>query len=1069
VTSPLPLSLPDRRALLGRLGRLGLFGLLGSLGPLGLLGSRAPLADAQPTAPLASPGDPAAPPAQRVTLTLDSYRALLGAARGERELATWADTHVTLNAAEAAASGWLWVEVRATLSGGAGAWVALAPASVTGLTLTLDGAAVTPEVSGGALVAPTLGRARLQMRYPARLTRHKHGAWVALAPTPLTPRAAVAVVDAPGPYELTPPAADGAEVDLSGALALTLLDDEPMHIHQRRDLRAALSQSGDGVDLSARLSLVTYSPRQWVPVAPAGEALLSATLDGAPAVVRAEGDWLAVWVAAPGAHVAETQTRAIIAREGGQPRLALRLVPAPMGRLELALPGPREVSVTPALPALSTPTERDGAPHTLTAIDLPPLDALTLAWTEKRAAPEEAAAQFLAETYQLFSVQEGLLKGEARVELEVMRGALERAQVAIPEGVALYHVSGEGVDGWVTLPAQEAGEGAPEEAQGGAQGGAQGSAQGGAQGSAQEGGAREALPRRAVIDFGSPMTGVVTLSLKWQRVVALGERIAMPLVAPLGAFQQSGVVALYDGDRVGFTPAEASGTLSPTGQEALPQRVLQLRAGEKVSQAFRHVQAPGALFTSSTSERAQDLRFDAQVETLYTAREGSIRAQSQVLLNLKSGRVDAVTLSLPSACAEPQVTGPSLNRVELLPAAEGDAEGRARYLVRFTRRLEGALTLNVDTELLVQGDAARAALPTLAVEGAELTRGELGLAAEAGLEVTPDEPDRASALRRVAVEELPRSIRLRGSSELLYGYRFTRPWALGVALKRHQVVETLTARARALVVETDLLLSGQRLERVTYDVENQDRLAARFTLPEGARVQEVRVNGAAVRAQDEGGDISVPIPKRQASRVELIYERASAPPAEAGEAALTAPRSDLHTTGVTWLLRFSGDWRLRAHGGPLRLEEDAASVHNPQFPQLSAQARFSYDLLRPDAPALTLTASFSPRAPKAYAYALNALAALLALLSAGGLLRPARAPRRAHAARLALLLAAVALAAHLSALSGAPVDLLEASLGVGLAAGAAWAAVGWVAWLLARRAPAPAGAQAPQESQNVDA
>ena len=94
---------------------------------------------------------------------------------------------------------------------------------------------------------------------------------------------------------------------------------------------------------------------------------------------------------------------------------------------------------------------------------------------------------------------------------------LERLLVQVPNDVVLYQVTGEGVEGWVTLPPQLASEGV------------------------------SALPRRVAVDFGTALEGKRALNLKWQRVVKTGERFSLPLIAPLEAFQQTGVVALYDG------------------------------------------------------------------------------------------------------------------------------------------------------------------------------------------------------------------------------------------------------------------------------------------------------------------------------------------------------------------------------------------------------------------------------------------------------------------------------------------------------------------------------------------
>jgi|GEM_PF-985895 len=900
---------------------------------------------------------------ERVTLSVEAYRALLNATGGQRDRASWSQASLTLDLSEARGAGWAWVEVEAQLTGSSEAWASLAPLTASPLQAWLDGQALTPQSASGHYEAPLKGRRQLKLRYPARFERRNDGSQVALIPTPMTPSATLRLQGAPSGAELVPALPkSGAQLALSGAIAVTLPPQESGHLLQRQDVTLTLHSSGDGLELRSQSEVLLRGPKAWVPLAPSSEALLSAQLDGKEAIIQTRGAWLSAWVEGEGTHTLTSHVRLPVDRSKGQPSASLSLLKAPRGHLSLSLPGQREVSLSPSLPMTTRTVERpkEGTPNeepqepnmTQVELDLPPLERLSLSWTERREAPEESAPQFLADTYQLFSLQEGLLKGEAQLELEVMKGELERLLVRVPDGVVLYQVTGEGVEGWVTLPPQE---------------------------SATEG--SERLPRRVAVDFGTPARGKVALNLKWQRVVTLKERFELPLIAPLGAFQQSGVIALYDGERVGFTPAETNGTLTATGQEALPQRVSQLKAGEKVTQAFRHVQAPGQVFTSSTSERTQEVRFDAQLESLFTAREGSIRAQTQALISLKSGRLERLVIALPKACSEPQVSGPSLNRVEALPDEEQTSEGLTRYSVSFTRRLEGALTLNVDTELLVAGEASEVSLPQLTIEGAELSRGALGVGAEVGLELTPREGDTgAEALRKASVDELPRSVRLRAHVELLYGYRFTRPWALSVGLKRHEVIETLTARVLNASWESRLLKSGQVVHEMSYHLENQERRVARFTLPKGARVRSVTVNDQPVRAQDEGGVISVPIPKHAESDLKLSYELRLEDPREVS---LTAPSSDLHTSNVTWEVSY--DSRLRPWP-ELSKGLYVIGTLNRWVEESVHQSTFAYDLLEPNAPALTLKISFSEMVSRDL---LNGLGWLIALsLFALGLLRP---------------------------------------------------------------------------------
>ena len=863
----------------------------------------------------------------------------------------WGDPQLIIDLSAAPQSGLAHVTFTATAraevieSSAAERWADLVPASVHPISVWLNSVAHTPTRRGSyhALQLPRIERdgqvlpQQIKVSYPIRLTREPSGGLSGIIALPPVPNADVRVLSL-GRSRLVPTLKldqthTARAVSLRGALAVVIPASESGQLLQRQDLNVSLHSSGEGADVKLRLETLLRgdTAQGWVSVAPAQDALLKASLDGKPAVTSVIDHWHAVWVVGQGQHVIEAVIRVPVDRSSGQPKLTLSPQRAPRAKLSLTLPGEREVKTEPALPILSEvralpkndPNRRRyahlGEDHqgklTIVRADLPPLKTLSLRWTERRITPEREAPEFLSETYQLFSLQEGLLKGEARVELDVIKGELKRLEIEVPPGVVLYHLSGAGVEGWVTLPAASR--------------------------------PKKGSSRKVRVTFGEPRKGESALSVKWQRVLSTNEPLNIPLIRPLAAFQESGVIALYDGDRVGFTPAQADKSaqgderLIPVGQESIPQHILQLKAGEKVSQAFRHVQAPTTLITQTTTERARELRFDAQLDTLYSLRDGAVRAQSQLLVNLKSGRLETLVLALPSSCSEPQVSGPSINRVEPLPTTEGQDPKTKRYQVRFTRRLEGALTLDIDVEQLLSDDSALVAFPRLVVEGAELTQGHLGLTSESGLEVTPAE---LKELRRVTIDEIPRSIKLRAAREVLYGYRFSRDWSLNAKLKRHKIVETLSAEATQLEIQSYLLESGQRVDFASYTVSNRDRRAVKIKLPAQASVQEVLVNQATVRARAEGAYISVPLPQNQTVKVGIRYEVPNAS-GSARRFELTSPTSDMRTSNITWRLFFSQDRQLWSWEGELRERPHQRGAARLSFSGLTHSAHFDYDLM----------------------------------------------------------------------------------------------------------------------------
>ena len=887
-------------------------------------------------------------PHEGVMLSLARFEALFTSSTQRSTHAKWHNPRLEIDVLKVKQTGEAWVTFTADVD------VSDVPVGINSVTLDLVALTVHPlSVSQkGTILSPkasssfhqvelTIEQAAngsrkidpLRLRYPVRLSQHMNGEISGLIPLPPVANAEVRVIGK-GNIKFIPElglnqAQVASDVPLRGALAVLISPTESGALLQSKNLDVQLHSSGEGADVKAILKTLLRGGalHAWIPISPSSNALLNAIADGKPAITDVRDGWHMVWVDGAGPHTIQTHTRVKVDRSSGQPRLTLSPQSAPRSRLSLKLSGEREVISEPLVPMVSQigeltssstdETEEKTNKETRITADLPPLQQLTIRWTEKRVTPEEESPEFLSETYQLFSLQEGLLKGQAQLELDIIKGELKHLSVKIPKDVVLYHLSGVGVENWVTLPSTE--------------------------------GQNDEQHKIVRVTFGEPRSGKNMLSIKWQRVLSNNESLTMPLIQPLGAFQESGVIALFDGDRVGFTPAQAQRSdrgeerLIPVGQESIPQRILQLKSGEKVSQAFRHVQAPTNLKTSTTTERARELRFDARLDTLYSLRDGAVRAQSQLLLNLKSGRLESLIISLPKECSEPQVSGPSINRVEPLPNKEGKASILRRYEVKFTRRLEGAITLNIDAEQLISSETATLVFPRVIVEGAELTQGHIGLTAEAGLEVSPAE---INELRRVTLDELPRSISLRAATEVLYGYRFSRGWSLSAALKRHKIIETLSAEAIELQVQSYLLESGQRVDLARYVVENRDRRIFKLTLPLQSNIQEVLVNKQPVRARAEGKQISIPIPKNRSSQVQVRYE-VTRDFDQLDQYELSMPSSDLRTTNITWDIFFSDQRQLWSWYGELSEKSGSAIPMDSMnsFHSLGSQARFHYDLL----------------------------------------------------------------------------------------------------------------------------
>ncbi len=626
-------------------------------------------------------------------------------------------------------------------------------------------------------------------------------------------------------------------------------------------------RSGDGVDVQASYEIEASGGTTAFRIAPQSAALIDVRTGKSPLRSTVRDGWHTGFVRGKGRVAVTARFRLPIDRTQGQPQVTLSPNRVPIAKVDIEVPGKREVKMEPAVPMETTYSGAGDKIRTRALAHLPPSDTVSLRWTEARAAPE-SLVRINTETYQLLTLQEGVLRSRVKVRYDVIHGKTKELPIQLPEGVVLYKVEGEGIEDWRIFPKTE----------------------------------KE--PRHVRVVLGRDLDAAVELELQLENVVstAEGTPLSLPVVRPLGAFREMGVVAFFDGDKVGFAPATVSG-FTKVGQDALPADIRQgLR--DTVNQAYKHVGEPGTMSSKVATAKAREIHFDARIDTLYTIREAALTVQSSVLVELKSGRTDKIIVTLPAGEKEPRITAPSKNKMEKLK--DFAVEGRDAYEVSFTQALEGAIQLDVELERILDAKADKLDLPAVHIHEADVESGSFGIARETGMEV---QAETETEVTKVPAGELPKAVTLRSDLEVRLGYRYARaPWGLAVTVKRHQTVQTLNAVAQHVWLQTNVLESGHVTSRATYEVANDDREYLWLALPKDAKVLRVAAGGKKIKAeQNKEGAIAIQLPKNQTFMVDVVYEVRGEALGAFDSIAMLAPKADIRARDIQWIVRLPGD------------------------------------------------------------------------------------------------------------------------------------------------------------------
>jgi hypothetical protein len=378
----------------------------------------------------------------------------------------------------------------------------------------------------------------------------------------------------------------------------------------------------------------------------------------------------------------------------------------------------------------------------------------------------------------------------------------------------------------------------------------------------------------------------------------------LPIVKPLprtGLHRVTGLVALYDGEKIGFVEPQPADGWVRLGDDALPVDIRKAEVAKPVY-VFRHIGAPADFAIKVAEVKPREIRFDARINTLYTIKEGQLNARAAALIEVKSGKVDRLVALLPNEAKPLTWTAPSLaKRPEELAGANVPA-GMTAYEVRFTKAFEGGIQVAVELEQRLDAQLGQVALPPLSIQGAELEEGAFGVVAEAGIKVAAGEGE---GVRQIDIGELPNAIRLQSTRELALGYSYVRaPWKLQVQVERGNLVEVLDAVAEQVWYETTAFADGHLKTVATLRIANERQRTVSFELPKAAQVLKVFLDDAPVKSTRDGDTITIDqLPRASTFLVTVVFESRGEPLEKLGRIEVPALKGSVRMSDLQWQVR----------------------------------------------------------------------------------------------------------------------------------------------------------------------
>jgi hypothetical protein len=591
-----------------------------------------------------------------------------------------------------------------------------------------------------------------------------------------------------------------------------------------------------------------------VPLLPRSLTLKSLTLDGKEAPILVDSGRFATVVRGRGVHVVTASFQTAVAQQSGPPSTELLVPEVPVSRVEIAIPGRKDVMASPS----GSVTTQASAARTVATVHLPLTERVSLSWSE--AVPEAARRELRANAslYHALHAEEGVLYGRTHVVYEVQHGGTSRIELVLPPAVEVNQVRSEtgAIADWRV----------------------------------------ETRERRRIlrIFLDRELTSEMRFEVDYDRALGATGMESLPLLTALSVSRQRGMVALVSTRELALNPVEVPGT-TRVGENQLPPFVRDA-IERTIAHTLKYADAPPSLQAAIAVPERVAGRFDAEVDTLLSLGDVAVISSASIEVHVKSGGLDRIDLDLPAGANLLNLVAPSLRTHRVVDSV---------IEVEFTQEMEGDFRIEATYERLLGENAAEVDAGTLHVRGAEVEQGRIAVEAATAVEVSPLATAELSSLD---LRELPRQLVLRTSHPILHAFRYVRAEPLprlSLGVTRHQTASVQEAVIDRAEHKTLFTRDGLAVTTSRFLVRNTRKQFLRVSLPEGSEVWSVFVAGKAEKpAVSESSFLIKIVSSSDAFPVELVYSTKIPSIGVLGSVSLRLPRPDLLVTESRW------DWYL---------------------------------------------------------------------------------------------------------------------------------------------------------------
>ncbi len=331
---------------------------------------------------------------------------------------------------------------------------------------------------------------------------------------------------------------------------------------------------------------------------------------------------------------------------------------------------------------------------------------------------------------------------------------------------------------------------------------------------------------------------------------------------------------------------------------------------------------------------------------LLSVEDNALRVTTNFKLNVLQNSISSVQLYVPRDYSVLYVRGE--NYQEIRDWSTKEVENREVLSIPFGGEKEGSIVFTVVAEKILTGESNEIKFDGFQVVNSVRETGFLGIEKKSAAEAEIIENEDIDI---VDIQELPMELVNMSTRPLILGLRYLRhPFSLTLKVTKHEELPMVNTVIDNASVVSVLLAEGKVVSRVIYTMRNTGKQFLELSLPEGAEIWSLYVDGKReIPSKNKDGKFMIPLVRSRVAGesmesfdVEVLYYHKNNSLPLVGSKKLLFPKADVVISKMLWSCYLPLEYHYLHFGGNVEKEDIATGIR----PLLSGGRVFTYEKVR---------------------------------------------------------------------------------------------------------------------------